>query len=56
MKRVSPFPVAGVSAGWRRRCKTCQSLRELDNHGTVFFLAVTVMVIELDHIVRSGEP
>ena len=25
----------GVGAGWQRRCKTSQSLRALDNHGTV---------------------
>ena len=42
----------GVDLGWQRRWKTCQSLREVDNQGTVFFmffLAVTMMVIELDH-------
>ena len=34
-----------------------QSLRELDNQGTFFFFfEVTMMVIELDHIVRGGEP
>ena len=35
------------------------SLRQLDNQGTlffVFFLAVTMMVTELDHIERAGEP
>ena len=49
----------GVGVGWQRRCKTCLSLRELDNQGTVFFVfffAVTMMVIELDHVVRGGEP
>ena len=49
----------GVGVGWQQRCKTCHSLREQDNQGTVFFvlaLAVTMMVIELDHIVRGGEP
>ena len=57
----------GVGVGWQRRCKTCQSVRELDNRGTVFvfivfvsccfvFMAVTMMVIELEHIVRGGEP
>ena len=47
----------GVGVGWRRRCKTCQSLRELDNQGTVsfFILAVTGMVIDIDHVVRGGE-
>ena len=43
----------GVGVGWQRRCKTCQSLRELDNQGTLF-LPVTMMAIELDHIVRGG--
>ena len=50
----------GVGVGWQQRCKTCQSLRELDDQGTVFFfflfLAVAMMVIELDYIVRGGEP
>ena len=43
-----PPPYIGVGVGWQRRCKTCQSLRELDNQGTVsfLFLAVTGMVIE----------
>ena len=27
----------GVGVGWQRRCKTCQSLRELDNQGTISF-------------------
>ena len=53
---VQHFMYIGVGVGWQRRCKTCQSLRELDNQGTVFFLAVTVMVTELNHIVRGGEP
>ena len=46
----------GVGVGWQRRCRTCQSLRELDNHGGVFFLflAVTTMVVELDRIMRGG--
>ena len=48
---------AGVGVGWQRRCETSQSLRELDNQGAVFFLlAVTMMVIESDHLVRGGEP
>ena len=46
-----------MGVGWQRRCETCQSLRELDNQGTVcFFVVVTMMVIELDNIVRGGEP
>ena len=39
----------GVGVGWQRRCNTCQSLSELDNQGTfyfLFFFAVAVMVIE----------
>ena len=38
---------------------TCLSLREQDNQGAVFcccFFAVTMMTIELDQIVRGGEP
>ena len=47
----------GVGIGWQQRCKTCQSLREVDNQGTVIrFLAVTMMVADLDHIVRGEEP
>ena len=53
---VKHFMYIGVGFGWQRRCKTCQSLRELDNQGTVFFfLAVAVLVVELDHVVPSGE-
>ena len=49
----------GVGVGSQRCCKTRQSLRELDNQGTVFLVwAVTMMAIEfLDHTaVRGGEP
>ena len=50
----------GVNVGWQRRCKTGQSLRELGNQGAHFlfrfFLAVNMMVIELDHTLRGGEP
>ena len=45
-----------VGVGWQRRGKTRQSPRELDDKGIFFFLAVTMMVFELDHIVRGGEP
>ena len=39
------YMYVGVGDVWHRRCKTCQSLRELDNRGTGFFLlAVTMMV------------
>ena len=30
-----------IGVGWRRRCKTRLSLRDLASQGTVFFLAVT---------------
>ena len=46
-----------VGVGWQRRCKTCHPLRKLGNQVTFFpalaFFAVTVMVVELDHIVRG---
>ena len=58
---VKHLAYIGVGVGWQRRCKTFQSLRELDNQGTVclfvcLFLAVTIMFIELEHIVLGGEP
>ena len=54
---VKHYMYIGVGVGWQRCCRTCQSLRELDSPGTVFFfLAVTMVVIELDRIVRGGEP
>ena len=49
----------GIGVGWQRRCKTCQSLRELDTQGTVFFFLLFVfpmMVIELGRVVWGGEP
>ena len=49
----------GVGVGWQRRCKTCRSLRELDNQGAVFVVVVfcvNMVVIELDHVVQGGEP
>ena len=50
----------GVGVGWQRRCKPCQSLRVVDNQVLFFirfvFSAVAMMVVELDHIVRGGEP
>ena len=55
----TPLPFySGVGVGWQRRCKICQSLRELNNQGAffLFFLAITMMGIELDHVVRVGEP
>ena len=49
----------GWRCGWQQRCNICRSLRELNNQGTVFcfvlFLVVTVMVVELGHVVGDGE-
>ena len=50
----------GVAVGCQRRCKACQSLRELDNQLPLFLFlfwqSPRTMVIELDHIVKVGEP
>ena len=49
--------LASVGNDAGKHANNCAS--ELDNQGTFFlffFLAVTMMVIELDHIVRGGEP
>ena len=49
-----------VGVGLQQRCKTCQSLRGLENQGTVSFTfsfsTVTMMVDEIDLLVRGGEP
>lgn len=55
-----PSPPAGASGGCQRRHKTRLLLCELHHHDTVFFsrfyvLVVTETVVDLDHIVRSGE-
>ena len=46
-----------VGVGWQRRCKTRHPLRMLGNQVTDFLracvFAVTMMVVELDHIVRG---
>ena len=55
-----------VGVGWRRRCTTRLSLRELDNQGTVllllFFTITTVDGLVIDHfcagrtsILRKGD-
>ena len=48
------FYIGWVGVGWQRHCKTCHSLRELDNQGTVFlcvfFGGRPQPVIELDHL------
>ena len=53
-----PPPPLRVGVGWQRRCKICHPLRKLGNHVTDFLracvFAVTMMVVELDHIVRGG--
>ena len=58
VKTFNVFMYIGVGVGWQRRRETCQSLRELDNrrYFSFFLLAVTMMVTELDHVVRGGEP
>ena len=38
------FYLGWVGVGWQRHCKTCRSLRELDNQGTVFCLFVFLAV------------
>ena len=57
-RRLTSYAYWGLRWLATMRCKTCQSLPELDNQDAVFFLllAVTMIVIELDHIVLSGEP
>ena len=46
-----------VGVGWQRRFKTRHPLRKLGNRLPIFcalaFFAVTMMVVELDHIVRG---
>ena len=44
-----------VGVGWKRRCKTRQSLRELDNQGAVFVwggVGSPWLAAELDHLSR----
>ena len=45
-----------VGVDWQRRCEARQSPRELDNHGTVFFLAVAMAGGRVRTYVRGGEP
>ena len=54
---VKSYLYIGVGVGWQRRCKTCQSLRELDNQGTVclLFLGGRQDGYRVDHIVQGGE-
>ena len=49
-----PLYIGWVGVGWRRHCKTCRSIRELDNQGTVFcfFGGRPQLVVELDHCAR----
>ena len=41
-----------IGVGWRRRCKTRQSLLELDNQGNVFFFFFVLdkLTVELDTV------
>ena len=36
------FYIGWVDVGWQRHCKTCRSLRELDNQRTFFFFSAVV--------------
>ena len=40
----SSLYIGWVGVHWQRHCKTCRSLRELDNQGTVFFVFVFLAV------------
>ena len=55
---VKHYTYIGVGVGWQRRCKACQSLRELDNRGTFvfFFFGGHHDDYGVDHVVRGGEP
>ena len=45
------FHIGWVGVGRQRHCKTCRSLRALDNQGTAFFLGGRLqLVVELDHL------
>ena len=52
------FYIDWVGVGWQQHCKTCHSLRELDNQGTVFSGGGgrPQLVVELDHLLRGGAP
>ena len=42
--------ICWVDVGWRRRCETNLSLRELDSQGAVFFSwRLSRLAVELDH-------
>ena len=49
--------IGWVGVGWQRHCKTCRSLRELDNQGTVFcfFGGRPHLVVELDHLCEVND-
>ena len=47
--------IGWIGVGWQRHCKTCRSLRELDDQGSVFFFFFVFggrlqLVVELDHL------
>ena len=53
---VKHYMYIGIGVGWQRRCKTCLSLRELDNQGAVFFFFGGHQDgYRVDHVVWSGE-
>ena len=56
---VKGYIYVGIGVGRQGRCKTCQSLRKLDNHCTVFlffFSLGEMTVIELDSTGRAVDP
>ena len=57
---VHVFKVKGwVGVGWQRRCTSRQSLRELENPGTIFRFFSFLwrrpwLTVELEHFLRGG--
>ena len=49
--------IGWVGVGWRRRCRTGLSLREIDSRGTIISLFVCSrlppLAVEFDHFVRG---
>ena len=58
--RLTPPPpstIGWIGAGWRRRCKTRLSLRELDSQGTSFFFWRSPrLAVELDRFCAGRTP
>ena len=42
--------IGWVGVLWQRHCKTCRSLHELGQQGTVFFGGRSQLAVELDHL------